>query len=205
MLDQKFATNDKIRTKPMFGMTQPVRPSVQLCFDHLLHLVTEIFDSPINFVVFDTASQLLKDSVDRSGLQLTPEQTWLTPFFRRAMLADDAPVVVNDVQTDCRFSNTFGAHGVSLAACVGIPIHREGAVIGALCTSDAHPRNWTTQEISHLNGFAAILEREAELRHCISAQQGKMNALSWARDQAVQASAQKLTASPRWHMKSGRR
>lgn len=35
MPDRKFATTDKIRTKPMFGMTQPVRPSVQLCFDPL--------------------------------------------------------------------------------------------------------------------------------------------------------------------------
>jgi GAF domain-containing protein len=48
---------------------------------------------------------------------------------------------------------------------LGVPIERQGYIVGVLCVADVHPRDWSLADVSILTQLAAVLTRAAHARH----------------------------------------
>lgn len=81
-----------------------------------------------------------------------------------ATAAAGVPVVVPDARTDTRLSAVAQAADGTMGAYLGVPlVGRDGHALGALCVTDARPRDWTDGDVALLGDLAAAAVTELEL------------------------------------------
>ena len=77
--------------------------------------------------------------------------------FPQRVVVTGAPLVVSDATE----SGTLPG----MAACMGVPLRRDGArVLGSLSVADNAPRSWTDEEIETLTDLAALVIAVVELQ-----------------------------------------
>ncbi|WP_309135730.1 SpoIIE family protein phosphatase [Cellulomonas sp.] len=82
----------------------------------------------------------------------------------RATVRAEEPLVVRDVRADHRLADVPQALDGTAGAYVGVPlVGRDGHVLGALCVTDPHPRDWSDAEVALLRDLAAAAVTELEL------------------------------------------
>jgi PAS domain S-box-containing protein len=124
-------------------------------FDSLTRLAAELFAVPIALVsLLDRDRQWFKSA---QGLCAT--QTPRDISFCNYVVADAAPLVVNDARRDPAFaSNPLVTAEPYLRFYAGVPICSAGHVIGTLCLIDTRPREFSAAELEQLK----LLARQAE-------------------------------------------
>jgi signal transduction histidine kinase len=76
--------------------------------------------------------------------------------------------VIPDTAGDARYRDVPTVTSLGVAAYVGVPIVIGGQVIGAFCTIDMKPRDWTADEVEILVELSASAQREIELRSAVA-------------------------------------
>src|SRR5690349_5074445 len=131
-------------------------------FDRITGLATKILRAPMALVTFiDGDRQWFKSARGIDGLETSRD----VAFCAHAILEEEA-LVVNDAREDPRFSDNphvVGAPHVRFYA--GAPLRTpDGYTLGSLCVLDTKPRTPSPEDRALLEGLAAIVMDELELR-----------------------------------------
>jgi diguanylate cyclase (GGDEF)-like protein len=131
-------------------------------FDKITALVRSVLGVEISAVsLVDDRRQWFKSAV---GLDAS-ETPRCIAFCARTILQRE-PLVVEDARADTRFAdNPLVTGAPHIASYLGVPLCTpDGYNLGSLCAIDSRPRRFTAQEIGLLQGFAALVLDELELR-----------------------------------------
>lgn len=134
-------------------------------FDDLTALAAHICDTPVALVsLVDADRQWFKSKIGVSASE-TPRNI---SFCTHTILQSD-PLIVQDATRDPRFqSSPLVAAGIRAYA--GIPlVNEQGFALGALCVSDASPREFTPEQIQCLRRLANQVISQLELRRAARA------------------------------------
>lgn len=158
-------------------------------FDRLTRLVQDVFDVPISLITMipaDRKAPMMSSALPEARPALR-EAPLCHSFAQHAAQQKTMLVTHDDAHSRKHFANPapcFAAH-------MGVPIHLEGHVIGALCAIDREPRYWSAQDIAQLKSFAALVDDEIDLGERIRKSQRETAESSALQVQALQASQQK--------------
>jgi len=95
-------------------------------------------------------------------------QTPLTHSFCQHVVANAAPLVVEDARTDPVLRTNLAIRDLDVVAYAGFPITgRDGEVLGSLCAIDDRPRVWTGAELEVLAEIALLVGNEIERRSLV--------------------------------------
>lgn len=95
------------------------------------------------------------------GVRSTP----LSHSFCQYVVADSAPVVIEDSRHDPRVIGNLAIEELGVVAYAGVPlVMQSGETLGALCAIAAQPRSWTDDELDVLHDLARAVVVELELR-----------------------------------------
>ncbi|VXB34744.1 ATP-binding protein [Nocardioides sp. AX2bis] len=99
------------------------------------------------------------------GADESPAETPLAMSFCKYVVANDAPLVVEDARTHPDLSQHPGTTEGGAVAYAGVPLHDPaGQVLGALCVTDVVPRHWTEKHLDGLRDLATAAETKIALR-----------------------------------------
>ncbi len=127
-------------------------------FDRIVKLAAEALNVPIALVsLIDHDRQWFKSCL---GLD-TRETSRDLAFCAHAILENDV-MIVPDAFLDARFAdNPLVTGDVRVRFYAGCPLRLpDGHVVGTLCLIDSRPRQFDSQQINLLKGFAAMAEQE---------------------------------------------
>ncbi|MDB6019315.1 MAG: sensor signal transduction histidine kinase [Pedosphaera sp.] len=136
-------------------------------FDRLGRLAAKILHTPVALVsLVEDTRQFFKSCI---GLP-EPWATWrempLTYSICQHVVANSAPLVINDARLDPTFQNHPAIRDLGVVAYLGIPLRmRTGEVLGSFCVIDAKPRCWTWENEQMLETLAGCVMTEIELRN----------------------------------------
>ena len=131
-------------------------------FDRITRLVQTVLNVPIALVsLIDADRQWLKSCVGLGLSETSREVSFCSHTIRRR-----EPMVVPDACEDPRFANNPLVTGPPhIASYLGVPLETpDGYNLGALCAIDVKPREFSTEQIEVMKGFAALVMDELELR-----------------------------------------
>ncbi len=83
----------------------------------------------------------------------------------RHVVERDAPLVVSDAAADDLLGGHPAVTDVGIAAYAGVPLHTQGAPVGALCAMELHAREWSAADVQLLDDFAHTAEAVLEARY----------------------------------------
>lgn len=171
-----------------------VFPSAALdaCFDRLNRLVQDVFDVPISLVSLTTTGQPSAEVfIGPPERNTFVDQTLLYHSVSRSAPRDYSVLKIGDGLTDVRprapLASPFGCFAVHMC----VPIHQEGAVVGAPWVLEQKPRDRSAEDISQLTSFAALVDDEIELDRLLRSADRRMTDLSFAHARALQTSKAK--------------
>lgn len=127
-------------------------------FDRLVRLAAQVCEAPIALIsLVDRERQWFKARV---GLETV--QTDRCVSFCGHVVAEEAPLVVEDARKDQRFSdNPLVTGAPALRSYVGLPIRSaDGFVLGSLCVIDREPRKLEPGQLESLVDLVALVEHE---------------------------------------------
>lgn len=176
-------------TRPISGFPNAARESR---LDRLTRLVQDVFDVPISLISLRTADRPPTEIfIDPPGRNTLVDPTPCCQSVSRAAPRDDGILKIGDGLIDAGPGMPMAGPFGCFAAHMGVPIHHEGAVVGALWVLDQKPRNWSVQDISQLQSFAALVADEIEFTRLIRSAERRMADLSSAHVRALNASKAK--------------
>ncbi|MBG0822957.1 GAF domain-containing protein [Planomonospora sp. ID91781] len=133
--------------------------------DRVTRMTTRLLDVPVAMVSLITEDRQVV--VSTAGMA-DPQAVRENPLARslcRHVVADDAPLVIDDARGDGRWHDLVESTGGRLAAYAGVPLNTPAAqVIGVLCVIDATARTWSREQVRILEDLAALIEPEIALR-----------------------------------------
>jgi signal transduction histidine kinase len=89
----------------------------------------------------------------------------LTHSYCQYVVAEDAPLVVEDAPRDARVCDNGATRDARIGAYLGVPLRSPDAqVLGSLCVVDFEPRRWHAEDLMLLDDLAAIAATEIALR-----------------------------------------
>lgn len=127
-------------------------------FDRLVRLAAHVCQVPIALIsLVDRERQWFKARV---GLEAA--QTDRCVSFCGHVVAEDAPLVVEDARNEDRFAdNPLVTGDLGLRSYVGLPIRSvDGYVLGSLCVIDREPRKLGAGQLESLVDLVALVEQE---------------------------------------------
>jgi GAF domain-containing protein len=129
-------------------------------FDRLTDLIADVFEVPMVFLTLVDDDQQRYKSTCGIDVDATPRATG---FCSHAIL-ETGPMVVPNAADDPRFADNPNVTGdLHVRFYAGVPLHGPaGKAVGAIGLVDTEPREFSRQQISRLEKFAALVE--AELR-----------------------------------------
>ncbi len=133
-------------------------------FDRLTRLAVHLVGAPAAFVsLVDEWRDFYKSAC---GLPepIASAREMRGPTFCHLAVRGTAPLVVRDAAADPLFRAVPTVRTLGVAAYVGVPIVIDGEAVGAFCTIDTRPRDWTGREVEVLTELAASAQREIALR-----------------------------------------
>lgn len=152
---------EELRLKEL-ARINPVAGASEASFDILTRLVQRTIGVPavaITLIDRDTQYLKAKQGFDAS---CTPRSDAVCDIVVRS----GKPLIISDMKEDGRVSENPAVTGpMSLRAYAGAPLTtRAGYHLGALCVLDTVPRNFSSEQIDALVGFAALASDLLELR-----------------------------------------
>jgi methyl-accepting chemotaxis protein len=139
-------------------------------FDSLTGLAVQLLEVPMAAVsLLDRDRQWFKSLY---GPQI-PQTSRETSFCAHAIL-QNGPFLVEDARLDERFAdNPAVVGGPRIVFFAAIPVRSSnGLNLGALCVMDTEPRRLSPEQLLVLNGLAAMVTQELQLRLCIKRLKG---------------------------------
>ena len=135
-------------------------------FDRIVAKLSRMFDVPIALIslvdrhrVFFKSHVGLRD--DLAGLRQAPREVAICSH----VVANNAPLVVEDLARDRRFATNEWLQGHGLRFYAGVPLCAPGGQpIGALCLFDTKPRQFGERELRHLLEYATEIVDELARR-----------------------------------------
>ncbi|HUQ47112.1 MAG TPA: GAF domain-containing sensor histidine kinase [Gemmatimonadaceae bacterium] len=149
--------------------TQLLDTAAEEVFDRLTRLAVRLVGIPAAFISLVDANRDFYKSACGFGepLATTRELAGLT--FCHYTVQNKEPLIIPDTAADPVYRNVPTVKSLGVAAYVGVPLVINGQVVGAFCTIDTKPRDWTAGEIEVLTELAASAQREIELRMAVVA------------------------------------
>ena len=126
--------------------------------DRLSALAAKCLSAPVCMVSLVGGDRLaLPGAVGLAEPWATERSASLAHSLCQQVVLGTSPLAVADVRAES-FPGPSTANGFGITGYLGIPITTpEGLVLGAFCVIDAKPREWSPEEISLAEGFAAIV------------------------------------------------
>ncbi len=148
-------------------------------FDRLTRLASQITNSPISLVsLVDANRQFFKSQVGLPEPLTTIRQTPLSHSFCMHVVADRAPLVVEDARKHPILKDNLAIPDLGVIGYLGIPLTtKDGTALGSFCIIDTSPRVWTEREIEIMHELASMVMTEIELRAQINARMRAEEAL----------------------------
>lgn len=181
MTDQTLAVDDyqdaglreAVRTDPAriaaVHATGLLDTEIEEVFDRLTRLAVRLLDVPASFISLVDADRDFYKSACGFGEPLASVREITGPTFCHFTVQRTDPLVIPDTAADPRYRDVPTVRSLGVAAYVGIPLVIEGQTVGAFCTIDTRPRDWTDDEVQVLVELAASAQREMELRAAVIA------------------------------------
>lgn len=140
--------------------TSPEEP-----FDRLASLARELLGTPFAFVtIVDERRSFWKSCI---GVDLGdgPAENSVDESFCQYVVADDEPLVLDDVRLDERTRSNPSIQSMGVVAWAGYPVHSpDGQVLGTFCVVDVVPRRWTERDRHVLHTLSLAAASEVALR-----------------------------------------
>lgn len=175
-------------------------------FDRYARMVCRALDVPVALVsLVEPDRQVLTGACGLPPEVDAERQTPLSHSFCQHVVADRAPLVVDDARTHPRVRDNPAIRDLAVIAYAGWPItDHTGTVVGSLCAIAHEPRSWSDGDLEMLADLAAACSTELSERAMRSAEQdlsyrsrvllALSEALSSTRDLADVARAVEQTA-----------
>ena len=124
--------------------------------DALARSAAQQLDTPMAFMsILDDREEFHSASHQRSGLPEMPRSGPASASFCQFVVASDGVFAVNDALVDPLVEGLPAVTAGQVRSYLGVPIRRNGQVLGSFCVADVEPRSWTDADV-------ATLERVAE-------------------------------------------
>jgi signal transduction histidine kinase/CheY-like chemotaxis protein len=163
---------------------------VEDVFDRLTRLAVQLLGVPAAFISLVDANRDFYKSACGFGEPLASARELTGLTFCHYTVAQNTPLVIPDTAADPLYRGVPTVCTLGVAAYVGVPLVIEGQAIGAFCTIDTRPRNWTADEVRVLVELAASAQREIELRGAVATAHTAVSALEVQREQLERANDQ---------------
>lgn len=159
----------------------------EAAFERLTSLAIRLIGAPVALVsLVDASRQFFQSSVGLAEPWATARETPLSHSFCQYVVAESAPLVVNDAREHPLVCENLAIPDLGVIAYAGMPlITADRATLGSFCVIDTQPREWSERELAILHDLAAVAMTEIELRLA-------MQQLSRERE-AVRQAHQRLT------------
>lgn len=155
---------ERERLKQLEGL-QILDTQHEQAFDDIVAAAASLCDAPSALITFvDETRCWFKAQVGISGTH-TPRNI----SFCNHLVGHNEPMVVTDAASDPRFADNplvTDAPGIRFYA--GVPLIRDGFVLGALCVVDFIPREITSAQLQALQALARHLVTYLELRQTLA-------------------------------------
>ncbi|MFE6894906.1 GAF domain-containing SpoIIE family protein phosphatase [Streptomyces sp. NPDC057694] len=134
--------------------------------DRFARLVADLLNVPVALVSIVTdEGQFFPGMIGLDEPWATARRTPLSHSVCRHVVADAAPLVVDDTRATPRTQDSPAIEDLDVKGYAGVPLtDTDGQVLGALCAIDTRPRRWTERELGALEDLAAACSAELRLR-----------------------------------------
>jgi diguanylate cyclase (GGDEF)-like protein len=144
------------------GAPQPI-------FDRFARLAARVAETPTALVsVVTDDRQIFAGLCGVVQPWADARETPLTHSFCQHVVANGAPLVVEDAREDPVLCSSLAISDLDVIAYAGFPIFApSGHVLGSLCAIDARPRVWAIEHLEALADVAALVGGELERRDLV--------------------------------------
>jgi diguanylate cyclase (GGDEF)-like protein len=135
-------------------------------FDRFARLAARAADVPVALVSIVTEERQYFAGMFGLGQPWADaRETPLSHSFCQHVVANAAPLIVQDARTDPVLCSNLAIVDLDVVAYAGFPIVTpEGHVLGSLCAIDDKPRVWDRAQLDALDDLAALVGNELERR-----------------------------------------
>jgi PAS domain S-box-containing protein len=117
-------------------------------------------------------------------------ETPLSHSFCKSVVADAAPIKVENARQDLRFCENPAVEELGVVAYLGVPVEASpGQPVGALCAISSTPRDWTDEDEECLVALAMGLSRSIELKLALKQQRSVSDNLALLNEQFSELAA----------------
>ncbi len=135
-------------------------------FDRFARVAARAADAPIATVTLVTGQRQYWAGMFGVGQPWADErQTPLSHSFCQHVVANEAPLVIEDARTDPVLCSNLAVSDLDVIAYAGFPIvNVDGLVLGSLCAIDGVARVWEPSQLDALSDIAVLVGNELERR-----------------------------------------
>jgi PAS domain S-box-containing protein len=135
-------------------------------FDRLTRLARRVLKTPVVLLsLVDKDRQFFKSSVGLPDPWASSRQTPLSHSFCRHVVDSQQPLIVHDARLHPLVKDNPAVQDLQVIAYAGFPLTTsDGHTLGAFCSIDSQPREWSPVELDILRDIAAAAMTEIELR-----------------------------------------
>jgi GAF domain-containing protein len=148
-----LANLDRVRAVYATGLmdTEP-RPEIEA----LARKAAEALDAPIGLMtLIDADRQYFAGRFDADAEPGSSRETPLDVSYCKYVVARKAPLEITDAQRDPLVRDNPGTVASGVRSYLGVPLKGEdGSVLGSFCVVDRKTREWTSEDLHDLEGFA---------------------------------------------------
>lgn len=143
-------------------LDRPPAPSL----DRYTRIASLALGVPVSLVsLVDDHRQFFSSQVGLPEPWQETRETPLSHSFCKHVVADRAPLIVEDAREHPTVRDNPAIRDLSVIAYAGIPIEtHDEQVVGSFCAIDSQPRVWTERELTILRDLAAAVSEEVDLR-----------------------------------------
>jgi diguanylate cyclase (GGDEF)-like protein len=162
------------------AVTRPERLAALVCaglvdggpepvFDRFARVAAQVADAPVAIVSLVTEDrQYFAGMCGVKQPLADARQTPLTHSFCQHVVANEAPLVIEDARADPVLCSSLAIVDLDVIAYAGFPIVTpEGHVLGSLCVVDGTPRPWDPRHLDALSDIAVLIGNELERRNLV--------------------------------------
>ena len=136
-------------------------------FDRLTRLAARLLHAPVSLVsLVDDRRQFFKSIAGTLPEPWgTARQTPLSHSFCKHVVADAAPLVVEDARANAKVAGNLAIRDLGVVAYLGVPLATSvGKPLGSFCVIDGEPRHWSHEEMELMRELAEAVVGRIELR-----------------------------------------
>ena len=181
---------DPVRLHAVRG-TGLLDAATQDAWQGLTALAARLLHAPMAFLTLvddERSFWLSTEGVDRSLATQNPVEE----SFCQYVIADRAPLVIDDATADARVCNNPSVTGMGVRAWAGFPVmDTQGQALGSFCVMDVVPRVWSEQDVSTLEVLAQAASAQIAVVSALRSEQAARDDLHATR-QAERAAERRL-------------